>query len=265
MLRRLFALGIPAIVAAACLTGCTETGDGQPEEGSKEASKTESSKTESPKMEEGDGAPSEKETPKEEVKPVAPSAALKDPSLATEKAPDIYKVKMKTTRGDFVIEVHRDWAPQGADRFYNLVKAGYYTDVAFFRVIKGFMAQFGIHGEPEVSAKWREANIQDDPVRPDVSNTRGYVSFAKGGPNSRTTQLFINFVDKNAQLDAMGFPPIGKVIEGMDVVDSLYDGYGEGAPRGLGPRQDRIQFEGNKYLKESFPKLDYIESATVVE
>src|SRR5579883_2475433 len=191
----------------------------------------------------------------------APSAALLDPASATETAPAEYKVKFATTKGDFVIDVHRDWAPKGADRFYNLVKRGYYDGDAFFRVIGNFMVQFGINGDPAVNAKWREANIPDDPSA-GQSNKRGYVSFATAGPNTRTTQVFINYVD-NTNLDSMGFVPFGQVVEGMNVVDSLYGGYGEGAPQGNGPDQGRLQAEGNAYLRQGFPNLDYIKSATL--
>ncbi|OGS48617.1 MAG: peptidylprolyl isomerase [Elusimicrobia bacterium RIFOXYB2_FULL_62_6] len=187
--------------------------------------------------------------------------ALSDPSSANLKAPATYKVKFKTSKGDFTVEVYKDWAPLGADRFYNLVKAGYFTDIAFFRVVSGFMVQFGIHGDPAVSAKWREARIQDDPVK--QSNAKGNLTYAMAGPDTRTTQLFINF-GNNAFLDSQGFPPFGKVTEGMSVVDSLYSGYGEGAPRGMGPDQGRIQMEGNAYLKKDFPKMDYILSAEVL-
>ena len=186
-----------------------------------------------------------------------------DPAKATAKAPAVYKVKMSTTKGDFTIEVHRDWAPLGADRFYNLVKMGYFTDVAFFRVIKGFMVQFGIHGDPAVNRVWRNANIDDDPTGKQ-SNKRGMVTFATAGPNTRTTQLFINYAD-NSRLDGMGFAPIGKVVSGMDVVDALEGFYGEGAPAGRGPSQGRLQGEGNKYLKADFPKLDYIKSASIAK
>jgi peptidyl-prolyl cis-trans isomerase A (cyclophilin A) len=185
---------------------------------------------------------------------------LGDPSSLNEKAPAVYKAKFDTSKGTFVIEVHRDWAPNGADRFYNLVKNGFYNDARFFRVINGFMVQFGISGNPDVSAVWREARIPDDPVK--QSNQRGMVSFATAGPNTRTTQVFINFGD-NAGLDGQGFSPFGQVVSGMDVVDSLYDGYGEGAPRGQGPDQGRIQMEGNAYLITDFPKLDYVKKATI--
>lgn len=187
--------------------------------------------------------------------------ALLDPSLAKEQAPERFKARFSTTKGDFVIEVTRDWAPHAADRFYNLVKIGYFDDVAFFRNIESFMVQFGINGDPAINEKWNQSNIKDDPVK--QSNTRGYVTFAqKSAPNSRTTQIFINFGD-NSGLDDMRFAPFGRVVEGMDVVESLYNGYGEGAPRGRGPDQGRIQAEGNAYLKKSFPKLDYTKNATI--
>ena len=183
------------------------------------------------------------------------------PSTLTEKAPDSFKARFETTKGAFTIEVTRSLAPNGADRFYNLVRAGFFTDVEFFRVIPGFMCQFGIHGDPKVAAAWREARIPDDPVK--GSNTRGAITFATAGPNTRTTQLFINFAD-NVNLDKMGFSPFGKVTQGMDVVDKINGEYGEGAPSGRGPRQDRVQQEGNTYLKQDFPKLDYIKSATIL-
>lgn len=178
-----------------------------------------------------------------------------------EQAPDTYRARFETSKGDFVIEVHRDWAPNGADRFYNLVRSGYYDGVRFFRVIDGFMAQFGMHPDPLVTAQWRAAQIQDDPVV--ESNTRGRVTFAMTGqPNSRTTQVFINYRD-NSNLDEMGFAPIGEVVEGMEVVDQLYSGYGEGAPRGSGPDQAQIQARGNEYLNAEFPELDYIVHASI--
>lgn len=194
--------------------------------------------------------------------PAAGAASLLEPAKLKETAPALYKVKVATTKGDFVIEVHRDWAPEGADRFYNLVRAGYFSDIAFFRVIKGFMVQFGIHGDPAVNTVWRDAHIPDDPTGKQ-SNSRGMVTFATAGPGTRTTQLFINYGD-NANLDSMGFAPIGKVSEGMDVVDKIEGVYGEGAPGGAGPSQSRLQSEGNAYLKTSFPKLDYLKSASIV-
>jgi peptidyl-prolyl cis-trans isomerase A (cyclophilin A) len=185
---------------------------------------------------------------------------LSDPSSLNEKAPAVYKAKFDTSKGTFVIEVHRDWAPNGADRFYNLVKNGFYNDARFFRVIDGFMVQFGINGDPKISAVWRDANIKDDAVK--QSNTRGTVTFATAGPNTRTTQVFVNFGD-NAGLDRQGFSPFGKVVSGMDVVDSLFGGYGEGSPSGHGPNQGIVQSLGNAYLGKAFPKLDFIQTATI--
>ena len=187
--------------------------------------------------------------------------AFANPALSRERAPDAFRARFETTAGPFVIEVHRAWAPLGADRFYNLVKSGYFDGTRFFRVVAGFMVQFGIHGDPLVAAAWHEQRIPDDPVG--QSNRRGMVSFATAGPGTRTTQVFINYGD-NSRLDAMGFAPFGQVVEGMDVVDRLYPGYGEGAPGGLGPVQGRIQAEGNAYLDREFPKLDQVRRATLV-
>jgi len=193
----------------------------------------------------------------------APNPALLDPSLAKEKAPDTYKVKMETTAGDFAIEVHRDWAPHGADRFYNLVNIGYFNNVAFFRVLNGFMAQAGMHADPAVSNVWLKARIPADPVK--KSNTKGMVTFAMGGqPTTRTAQFFINY-GNNSYLDASGFAPFGEVVEGFDSVKALYDGYGEGAPSGKGPDQGKLFRGGNSYLKAEFPKLDYIVKASIIE
>jgi peptidyl-prolyl cis-trans isomerase A (cyclophilin A) len=176
-------------------------------------------------------------------------------------APDVYKVNLDTSKGAIVIEVHRDWAPIGADRFYELVKSGYFDGARFFRVLPGFMAQFGIAADPQVTAKWKDSQIQDDPVT--QSNVRGMVTFAKtGAPNSRTTQMFINTGD-NARLDGQAFASIGKVLSGMEAVDNFYNGYGEGAPQGNGPVQGLIQEQGNAYLEKGFPQLDYIKKATV--
>lgn len=189
-------------------------------------------------------------------------AKLRNPEALTQRAPATFKANFDTSKGTFVVEVHRDWAPQGADRFYNLVANGFFNEVRFFRVIEGFMAQFGIHGNPTVQAAWRNAQIKDDPVQ--QSNRRGYVVFATAGPNTRTTQLFINFGD-NTGLDKQGFAPFGQVVSGMEVVDQIYNGYGEGAPRGKGPDQGRIQKEGNAYLSKEFPRLDFIKSATIAK
>ena len=200
--------------------------------------------------------------PKKEEKPASASPDFTDPAKLTEKAPATFQVQFDTTKGKFTLEVTRALAPNGADRFYNLVRSGYFKDIAFFRVIPGFMCQFGIHGDPKVAAKWREAAITDEPVK--SSNTRGAITFAKGGPNTRTTQLFINFGD-NRNLDGMGFPSFGKVTEGMDVVDKINGEYGDSPDRGgRGPDQGRVQGEGNTYLKKDFPNLDYIKSATIL-
>jgi peptidyl-prolyl cis-trans isomerase A (cyclophilin A) len=190
----------------------------------------------------------------------AMSQALMNPASLTEQAPPVYKAKFDTSKGAFEIQVHRDWAPAGADRFYNLVKNGFFDNTRFFRVVSGFMVQFGLNGDPSVSAQWRQARIRDDQVK--QSNTRGMVTFATAGPNTRTTQVFINFGDNN-RLDGMGFAPFGQVVSGMNVVDALYSGYGEGAPGGSGPEQGRIQQEGNAYLTKDFAKLDYIKKATI--
>ncbi len=188
--------------------------------------------------------------------------SLDKPESLNAHAPSVFRAKFATSRGDFVIEVHRDWAPIGADRFFNLVKNGYYNDTRFFRVIRGFMAQIGISGNPTLNAIWREQRIPDDPVK--KSNLRGFVSFATAGPGTRTTQFFINYSDSNSRLDGMGFAPFGQVTSGMDVVDNLYAGYGEGAPQGRGPNQNRMQNEGNAYLMRDFPQLDYVKEATIL-
>jgi peptidyl-prolyl cis-trans isomerase A (cyclophilin A) len=187
----------------------------------------------------------------------ASKAKLKNPAALKEMAPAKYKAKFDTSAGVFVIEVTRAWSPLGADRFYNLVKNGFYDDVRFFRVLDGFMAQFGMNGDPSIQGPWSKSNFPDDPVK--ESNRRGYVTFAKtGAPNSRSTQVFINFND-NASLDKQGFSPFGRVIEGMNVVDKLHSGYG---PNNV-PDQGRIMTEGNAYLNKTYPKLDYVKKATI--
>jgi peptidyl-prolyl cis-trans isomerase A (cyclophilin A) len=194
-------------------------------------------------------------------KPAAANKLLTPASL-TAKAPDTYKAKFDTSKGVFVVEVHREWAPLGADRFYNLVKNGFYNNVRFFRVLTGFMAQFGMSGTPAVQKVWGAPaqNLKDDPVK--QSNKRGYITFANAGPSSRSTQVFINMVD-NTFLDpeAMHFAPFGQVVEGMDVVDMLYTGYG----RQNVPDQGRITNEGNAYLTKEYPKLDFVKTATIVQ
>lgn len=184
------------------------------------------------------------------------------PEMKTQ-APERYRVRFTTSQGDFTITVTRAWAPLGADRFYNLVRGRFFEEARFFRVIKGFMCQFGIAADPAESALWRNANIPDDPVRQE--NTRGRVTFATSGPGTRTTQVFINFSNGNARLDKLGFAPFGEVTEGMEVVGKLYSGYGEGAPNGSGPDQERIEALGNPYLEREFPKLDFIRKAEIVE
>jgi peptidyl-prolyl cis-trans isomerase A (cyclophilin A) len=199
------------------------------------------------------GKPAEKTPGADTVvatRPAAPAAA-----------PDSFLVAFQTNKGRIVIQAVRAWAPQGVDRFYTLVNDHFFDRVKFFRVLPNFMAQFGISGNPATARAWTDRNIPDDPVR--QSNRRGFVSYATGGPNTRTTQLFINKRD-NQPLDGMGFAPIGKVVAGMDVVDKLYMGYGEGAPDGNGPMQGRIEREGNAYLNRYFPKLDSIVSARIV-
>jgi peptidyl-prolyl cis-trans isomerase A (cyclophilin A) len=187
-----------------------------------------------------------------------------NPAAWTRQAPAEYKAKLTTTKGDIVIDVHRDWAPRGADRFYNMVRSGYLKDVSFYRVVPNFIVQFGAAADPKVEAAWNAPNMQlrDDPVK--QSNKRGTVTFAMGGPNTRTTEVFINLKD-NASLDGMGFAPFGEVTEGMEVVDQLYSGYGDMKEMGgRGPSQPRVQREGKAYLDKSFPQLDSIKTATIV-
>jgi peptidyl-prolyl cis-trans isomerase A (cyclophilin A) len=177
------------------------------------------------------------------------------------RAPESFKVRFDTSKGQIVFQIHKDWAPNGVERFHELVTTGFFTEARFFRAIQGFMVQFGINADPKMSQLWQFATIPDDPVK--QSNTKGRLTFAKRPiPNSRSTQLFINLAN-NSRLDADGFAPIGEVVEGMDIVEKLYTGYGEGAPNGHGPAQDRIQLEGNAYLARDFPRLDYINKATV--
>ena len=186
----------------------------------------------------------------------AAQPSLKNPASLTEKSPDTYKVKLDTSAGPVVIEVHRDWAPLGSDRFYNLVKYGFYDGVRFFRVIPGFMAQGGMSGDPAIQKIWGRNNINDDPVK--QSNKRGFVTFAKtGAPNSRSTQIFINFAD-NSSLDPQGFAPFGQVVSGMEAVDK-FETYG----RNNVPDQGVLTNEGEAYLKRDYPKLTVIKKATI--
>jgi peptidyl-prolyl cis-trans isomerase A (cyclophilin A) len=179
-------------------------------------------------------------------------------------APDSFHVAFETSRGRFDVVAHRAWSPIGVDRFYDLVRRRYYDDARFFRVVRGFVAQFGLAGDPRVTEAWLARTIPDEPVR--QSNRRGRIAYARAGPNTRSVQLYINLRD-NPRLDALngfGFPPIAEVVSGMDVVDSLYAGYGEGSPVGRGPVQDSIRAAGNDYLQRAFPRLDYVRTARVV-
>lgn len=202
----------------------------------------------------GDAPPSQEAGP--------PPNPLLQPRRFTETAPESYRVRLETTKGAVLIQVTRAWAPLGADRFYNLVKAGYYDGMRIHRVLKGFTAEFGIHGDPWVNAVWRKALLVDDPVL--ESNTRGRVSFSRSGPNSRTVQVFVNLKD-NPSLDGEGFAPFGEVVEGMPVVEAWYTEYGDGPPRGEGVYQAMAIARGNEYLDADFPLLDRIRKATVEE
>jgi len=190
-----------------------------------------------------------------DAKKKGPAPNLLDPSTLTATAPESFQAKLTTTKGDVIVQVTRAWAPLGADRFYNLVRAGFYTEAAFFRVLPGFMAQFGLSARPDVSQAWLQAKIPDDPVT--QQNTRGKITFATAGPNTRTTQLFINYAD-NSRLDGLGFAPFGEVVQGMDLVDQIYSGYREQ------PDQGAIRTQGKAYLEASFPMLDKILSASIV-
>lgn len=186
-----------------------------------------------------------------------------DHELWSRPAPESFQVAVETTQGEFVVEVVREWAPRGADRFFQLVEAGFFDDSRFFRVREGFIAQFGIPGDPSVAAVWKDRSFPDDPVR--ESNVRGTLAFAMTGPDTRTTQLYVNLAD-NSRLDAQGFAPIGRVVRGMDVVDRLYSGYGEEAGGGMrGGRQGKMMAGGNAYLDAEFPRLDRLTRAALVD
>jgi len=202
--------------------------------------------------------PAGKDAPAKVAAPAPSKDTLKNPAALTAQAPETFRVKFETSKGDFLVEVTRAWSPKGADRFYNLVQATYFSDVRFFRVVPNFVVQFGIHGSPEIARAWQSAKIQDDPVK--ESNKKGFITFATSGPNSRTTQLFINLKD-NLGLDAQGFSPFGKVLEGMDVVEKLNAEYGE-TLTGL---QGQIVEQGNLFLAQKAPRLDFIKSAKVVK
>jgi peptidyl-prolyl cis-trans isomerase A (cyclophilin A) len=186
----------------------------------------------------------------------APNAPAKK-----EPVPEVFHVRLDTSKGLVDIEVHRDWAPAGADHFYDLVKSRFYDGARFFRVVPGFVVQFGINGDPQTNAFWASGMLPDDPVK--QHNVKGSVTYAKPGPNARTTQLFINLADNRRSLDRQGFAPIGQVVEGMPVVESLYGFYGEMPPHGQGPDPNRIQQLGNEYLDSHFPRLDFIKKASV--
>ncbi len=190
-----------------------------------------------------------------------PRKSLMVPANFKEAAPETYNVKFDTSAGEFVVKVTRAWAPNGADRFYNLVKNGFYDEARFFRAVPNFMVQFGLHANPTVTKVWQAARIPPDKVT--QSNKKGFITFAMGAtPDTRTSQVFINFRN-NTNLDGMGFAPFGEVVSGIENVDKIYTGYGEGAPRGSGPAQGRVASEGNAYLTKSFPKMDYIKTATI--
>jgi peptidyl-prolyl cis-trans isomerase A (cyclophilin A) len=177
---------------------------------------------------------------------------------APKHAPEIYRVEFDTSKGVFVVEVTREWAPRGADRFYELVFKKFYDGARFYRVVPRFVVQFGLRGEPASDRYWSNMYIPDDPVK--QNNERGTLSFAMAGAATRTTQVFINLQD-NFSLDKMGFAPFGKVVKGMEVVDQFFKGYGDAPPSGAGPEQSRVREEGNEYLERYFPRLDYIKSA----
>jgi peptidyl-prolyl cis-trans isomerase A (cyclophilin A) len=186
----------------------------------------------------------------------APAAPAKK-----EPVPGIFHVKLDTSKGLVDIEVHRDWAPQGADHFYDLAKSGFYDGARFFRVVRGFVVQFGINGDPKTNALWASGMLPDDPAK--QHNVKGAVTYAKTGPNTRTTQLFINLADNRKSLDRQGFAPIGQVVDGMSVVESLYGFYGDMPPAGQGPEPNKIQQQGNEYLETHFPRLDFIKKVSV--
>lgn len=255
LVRGAFVLAV-VLVFAGCAgdTGDTETAESS--DGEEEEAEFASSSVE----DEGSPADDSGTTGGAAVNPLMNPS---DPAV-NETAPATFRVRLNTSKGVIVLELHRAWSPAGVDRVYNLVRHGFYDGARFFRVLDGFVAQFGIHGDPAIQARWRAASIPDEPLV--EGNTRGRLTYAKGGPNSRSTQLFISYRD-NSSLDARGFPALGEVVEGMDVVERLYSGYGEGGPAGsgaTGPDQGMIQRRGNEYLTSEFPRLDYIEMAEII-
>ena len=248
-----------SLVLIVAVTGCS-SGLGQISNQEKQGSGAKAGKTaqQGSSKKQGSGA---KATGSDSQKSAYDHPGMLDPSQAVMTAPAKFKVKFETTKGDFILECHRDWSPNGADRFYSMVKIGYFKDILVFRAIRGFMFQFGIHGDPDVNAKWGEARFNDDP-KGKQSNKLGYITFAKtGAPNSRSTQLFIN-LRNNSGLDGQGFTPFGKVVEGMDVVNKINTEYGENRVRNF---QGMFQARGNAYAKEKYPNLDTIKSVTLVE
>jgi peptidyl-prolyl cis-trans isomerase A (cyclophilin A) len=259
--KRLVPWAAAMLAAGIILAGCTKS------EPPAESTATQPPKTEAPAQpaaappaESKSALPTTSAAPTPASTQPARSSAkeLLTPAKLKEKAPESYKVKFDTTRGEFTVTVTRAWAPLGADRFYNLVKHHFYDNAAFFRVVPQFVVQFGINASPAVSAAWKHTEIKDDPVT--QSNKRGAIVFATAGPNTRTTQVFVNLKD-NSRLDSMGFAPFGTVDgDGMNVVEMMYEGYGDSA----GPDQDQLEKQGDPYLLKGWPKLDHIKSATVV-
>lgn len=270
MKRRSNTAWLMSLVVSFALVACAA--DAEPEDASVGEMRSEPEQTEPPADVTPDEPPAEDAGDAVEPEAAAPPEADEapvsevltnplDPELHM-MAPATFQARFTTTKGVFVVELHRDWAPNGVDRFFNLVRHGFYDGVKFFRVLDGFMAQFGIHRDPSIQQHWRTASLVDDPVI--ESNTRGRLTYANTGtPNSRSTQLFINFGD-NSRLDNLRFTPIGEVVEGMDVVEQLYSGYGEGYPRGPGPDQAQIQMRGNEYLEADYPLLDAVERVEIV-
>lgn len=253
------------LILSTFVWGCKTDATSKPKSTSDEVKKSE--KTEVKKTEKVvEKKIEEKEEPKTGVR-YSPKTewaetnpVLLNPSKASEKAPKSFKVKFNTSQGPIIVEVYRKWAPNGADRFYNLVKIGYFEDIAFFRSVPKFMLQFGIHGDPKVSEKWSDANIKDDPNVEGASNKPGVLTFAMAGPNTRSTQFFLNLKD-NGFLDKQGFPPIGKIVEGMDVLKKMNTEYGENTP----DVQGKFQSQGNAFISKRFPNLDYIKSIELVK
>ena len=194
-------------------------------------------------------------SPSTETKKPAPAASKQEP------VPDVYHVQLDTSKGLIDLEIHRDWAPRGADHFYELVHTGFFNDGRFFRVVRDFVVQFGINGDPPINQLWASTMLPDDPVK--EHNVKGALTFAARGPNTRSTQLFINLSDNRKSLDGHGFSPIGKVTAGMEVVENLYSFYGDMPPTGQGPDPNLIQQKGNPYLESHFPRLDFIKKAVI--